>query len=473
MTAPLTQIDPDDVPEATVRKRRGFSFVWLVPLVAAAIAVWLGIVTLREQGPTITVSFDTADGLEAGKTKIKYKDVEIGVVDEVRLSEDFDGIIAIAKIAKPASRLMAEDTRFWVVRPRIGLSGVTGLGTLLSGAFIEIDPGTGSPATEFTGLKEPPPVTSNVPGRQFVLEADTLGSIERGAPIYYNGLRVGQVLSYHLDPGQRSFTIPIFIEAPHDQLVRSGSHFWNASGVDVSVSGEGVNVSMESLPALLGGGVAFDTPGIEAGGEAGPAESRFRLFANRRQIDEAAFTTKIPYIAHFEGSVRGLHSGSPVEFHGIRVGRVTDVRMVLDPGTLDLSIPVTFEIEPGHIDIRGAAPGLAPYEGMAEFVRKGLRAQLKSGNILTGELLVDLDFHPEAPAGELRMGGVYPEIPTVPADMEEIARSVNEVLGKIASAPIPELVEEVRSVVGKVDLLVASPEAAGALIALHKAAEDL
>jgi paraquat-inducible protein B len=196
MTAPLTQIDPDDVPEATVRKRRGFSFVWLVPLVAAAIAVWLGIVTLREQGPTITVSFDTADGLEAGKTKIKYKDVEIGVVDEVRLSEDFDGIIAIAKIAKPASRLMAEDTRFWVVRPRIGLSGVTGLGTLLSGAFIEIDPGTGSPATEFTGLKEPPPVTSNVPGRQFVLEADTLGSIERGAPIYYNGLRVGQVLSY-------------------------------------------------------------------------------------------------------------------------------------------------------------------------------------------------------------------------------------------------------------------------------------
>ena len=368
---------------------------------------------------------------------------------------------------------MVADTRFWVVRPRIGLSGVSGLGTLLSGAFIEIDPGTGSPATEFKGLKEPPPVTSDVPGRTYVLEADTLGSIERGAPIYYNGLRVGQVLSYHLDPSQRNFTIPIFIEAPHDQLVQSGSHFWNASGVDVSVSAEGVNVSMESLPALLSGGIAFDTPGIGAGGEAAPAESRFRLFASRRQIDEAAFTKKIPFMAYFNGSVRGLRPGAPVEFRGIRVGRVTDVRMVLDSKTFDLSSPVSFEIEPGHVEIRGAAPGLARYQGMAQFVRRGLRAQLKSGNILTGELLVALDFHPEAPAGELRMGGVYPEIPTVPADMEEIARSVNEVLGKIASAPIPELLEEVRSVVAKLDALVGSPEAAGTLIALRQIAEDM
>jgi paraquat-inducible protein B len=376
-------------------------------------------------------------------------------------------------MSKQAEPLMVRDTRFWVVRPRVGLSGVSGLGTLLSGAYIEIDPGKGHAASEFVGLKEPPPVTSDMPGRRYVLEADSLGSIERGAPVYYNGLRVGQVLAYHLDAENRGFNIPIFIEAPYDQLVRVDSRFWNASGVDVSISAEGVNIGLESLPALLSGGVAFETPSIGQKGEAPPAETTFHVFASKRQIAEAAFTRKIPYIAYFDGSVRGLKPGAPVEFRGLRVGRVTDVRMVLDPKNFDIAIPVTFEIEPGHVDILGAAPDLAPYEGMAQFVRKGLRAQLKSGNILTGELVVSLDLHPEAPPAEIETGGLYPEIPTVPTELEEITRSVNEVLGKVASAPIPELVAEVRGVVGRLDALMTSPEAVGTLTALRQSAEDL
>ncbi len=473
MTAEAKEHMGEEVPQAAPRKRRGISMVWLVPIIAGAVAIWLGVVTLREQGPTITISFETAEGLEAGKTKVKYKDVEIGLVEEVRLSTDLKGIVVVAKMTKQAAPLMAEDSRFWVVRPRVGLGGVSGLGTLFSGAFIGIDPGTGPTAANFTGLDEPPPITSDVPGRQFVLEAEALGSIAPEAPVYFNGLRVGHVLSYQLDAKRNRFIIPIFIEAPHDRLVRAGSRFWNASGVDVSITGDGLDISMESLPALLSGGVAFDTPGIEADGEPAPTDMVFNLFANKRQVAESAFTLKIPYVAHFSGSVRGLRSGSPVEFRGVRVGRVTGVRLLLDPSDFQIEIPVTFEIEPGHIQIRDGAPRLVPYEAMAALVRKGLRAQLKSGNILTGETVVALDFHPDAAPAELRVGGLYPEIPTVPTEIEEFTRSVGEVLDKVARAPIPELVEELRGVVTKLDALVGSPEAIGTLVALQQSAEDL
>src|SRR5262245_21914747 len=180
-TPPLTgPVEPDRAPQAAIRKRRGLSVVWLVPLVAGGIAIWLAVVTLREQGPTITISFDTAEGLEAGKTKVRYKDVEIGTIAEVRLNDDLQGIVAVAKMTKQADAFMTAGTHFWVVRPRVGLGGVTGLGTLFSGTYVAIDPGKGARTTEFTGLKEPPPIASDVPGRKFVLEAQTLGSIEQG-----------------------------------------------------------------------------------------------------------------------------------------------------------------------------------------------------------------------------------------------------------------------------------------------------
>jgi paraquat-inducible protein B len=473
-TPPFTRsADADELPQVTIRKRRGPSVVWLVPLIAGAIAIWLGVVTLREEGPTVTIKFDTAEGLEAGKTKVKYKDVEIGTVEEIRLNDDFQGIVAVAKMTKQADAFMTAGTRFWVVRPRVGLSGVTGLGTLLSGAYIGLDPGKGSHTTTFTGLKEPPPIASDVPGRKFVLQAETLGSIGQGAPIYYNGLRVGQVLSYELNPNHQGFTIPIFVNAPYDTMVRSGSRFWNVSGVDMSISAEGVQVSLESLPALLTGGVAFDTPGIEATAEPAPAETSFALFPSKRAVEESVYTRKVPYIAYFEGSVGGLRQGAPVEFRGIKIGQVTDVRLMLDPKTFTARIPVTFELEPDRVQLTAGAQQPAPYVGMAALIRHGLRAQLQSGNLLTGELVVALDLHPEAPPAELRMGGTYPEIPTMPTDIEQITRSVNQVLDKFANAHIPELVDELRAVVNGLNGLISSPDTTGTLAALRQSAESL
>ena len=322
-----TRGDTRGMPEAAVRRRARFSIIWLVPLVAGGIAIWLAIVTLHGRGPTVTIAFKSAEGLEAGKTKVRYKDVEVGTVKEVRLGDDLKSVAVVAELAKQLEPFMTGGTRFWVVRPRVGASGVSGLGTLVSGAFIGLDPGQGDRTTSFTGLEDPPPITSDVPGRKFLLRAEALGSAERGAPVYYRGLRVGQILDYALDPNRRGFTLEIFIDAPHDALVRDTSRFWNASGFDVSVGAGGLEVATESLQTIIAGGIAFDTPWIEAAGEASAPAHEFRLFTSRRQVDEPVYKTKVPYLVHFDGSVAGLRTGAPVEFGGIQVGSVTDVRL--------------------------------------------------------------------------------------------------------------------------------------------------
>src|SRR3954467_7991392 len=308
-SAPAPPVPPRrGLPEAEVKHgRRRFSVVWLVPLVAAAVAGWLAGTTLGGEGPTVTIAFKTAEGLEAGKTKVRYKDIEVGTVQDLRLSDDLKNVVAVAELRKQAEPFVTEGTRWWVVRPRVGASGVSGLGTLISGAYIGLDPGRGERTFSFTGLEEPPPMTSDVPGRRFRLHADALGSVDQGSPVYYRGLRVGRVLGRTLDDDRRSFTFAVFVDAPHDRLVRDTSRFWNASGIDVSVGAGGVDVSTESLQSILAGGVAFDTPGIEAPGEEATAGHAFRLYESRRKVDEPVYTEKVPYLVRFEGSGGGLH----------------------------------------------------------------------------------------------------------------------------------------------------------------------
>ena len=465
--------EQSELPEVEVKRRRGISLVWLIPIVAGAIAVWLGYTTLQEKGPTVTVVFDDAEGLEAGKTRVKYRDVEVGLVDQVVLSEDLSHIVVTASLDKTMAAHMTEGTRFWIVRPRIGLGGVSGLGTLLSGAYVEFDPGSGEPAHEFVGLEEPPPLTSRVQGTRFVLHTDRLGSIGRGAPVYYHDIAVGQVLGHQLAEDKQGLAVQVFVDAPNDQLVRADSRFWNASGFDVSLGADGVDVSMESLEALLAGGVAFDTPDIDQPGEAAAADTAFPLFASFREVTEAGYTEKIPYLVQFDGSVRGLRAGAPVEFRGIRLGSVTDVRLEIDQAHDSVRIPVTLDIEPQRFGIERGAAGAQPYAVMAALVERGLRAQLKSGNLLTGELMVDLDFHPESPPAQLDRSGAYPRIPAVPAQLEALEASVTAVLNKLAALPLPELVDDLRRTVEGIDALVSSPDTKQAVSALSQAAARL
>ena len=351
------------------------------------------------------------------------------------------------------------DTQFWIVKPRIGVGGVSGLGTLLSGAYIGLSPGKGDAAREFVGLEEPPPISANMPGREFVLTTPTLGSLSPGAPIYYRGIDIGQVMTYSLNEDATELEVKIFVKEAFQNLVRTTSRFWNASGIDVGTSATGIDVQIASLQSLLVGGIEVDTPlGLEQA-EVAEAETRFPLYANQRALAQAQFTNKVPYLIHFDGSVRGLNPGAPVEFRGITVGAVTSVQLEFDVDTSRIRIPVTIEIEPQRIIPSTVPPeDFEPGKPMAELVARGLRAQLQTGNLLTGELFVDLVLVPDAPKAELITTGPVPEIPSIPATLDQLQASATMIMNKIAKLPLDELAASLTRTADGLERVVNSPD---------------
>lgn len=456
---PPPEPDRRGVAEPTVRQRRRISTIWIVPIVAGLLGIWLAVTTLHDKGPTINVTFDTADGLEAGKTKIKYKDVEIGQVSEVHFDDKYAKVVAVAEINKASAGLMTSGTRFWIVRPQLGISGVSGLGTLLSGTFIEIDPGQGATESSFTGLEEPPPLRSDTPGQRYVLHSKTLGSISRGAPINFLGINIGRVLDYRLNDQRRGLLVDIFVDAPHDQLIRKSSRFWNASGIDVSVGGGGVNVKLASLRSMLIGGIDVETPDLDSPGEASPAGAVFELYDTHDDVLTAGYTERIPLLAYFQGSVRGLKVGAPVEFSGLQVGAVTGVSLEYDQDLAGFRIPVRFDLEPNRVRAAGQKLVNAdPYDTLEAFVAKGMRAQLKSGNLLTGELIVSLEFVKDAAPASMKRDGADVELPTVANDMDQMTASVQGFVDQLSRLDLPDLIGDVRKTVQRVDALVGSQD---------------
>ncbi len=331
--------DRDNLPQATVvpRSRTRISVVWIIPVLAAVVALGIAIQRIRSEGPTITVVFKEAQGIEAGKTFVKYKDVNIGQVTAVQLLPDHSKVEVTAKIAKSAAGLMVEDTKFWVVEPRISLSGVSGLGTLLSGNYIGIEVGkSDKPQRQFTGLEVPLIITGGQPGRQFALKADKLGSLGIGAPVYYRGLLAGQVIAYDLASDGKAIEVKIFVNAPYDRYVTPETRFWNASGIDVSVGAGGVEVRTESLVALIAGGLAFDTSPHAPPAEPAAANSVFTLFSDQATAMKQPDPIARRYVIYFTETLRGLSVWAPVALLGLPVGEVTDVGLDIDPATLSL-----------------------------------------------------------------------------------------------------------------------------------------
>jgi len=378
----------EEGPVSAVRsRRRRFSLVWVVPVVAALIGGWLVVKALTEKGPQITITFKSAEGLEAGKTRVKFKDVEIGLVEEIRIGEDASHVVVRAQMVKEAERFISENTRFWVVRARVSASAIYGLGTVFSGAYIDIDPGKpGKAAREFTGLEEPPIVTTGLPGRHFVLESDRRGSIEVGAPIYYRQIRAGEVVAFHLSEDGTKIVSKIFVNAPYHQFVRADTRFWSASGVDLKLDATGITLNTESLVSILVGGIAFDRFQNNSEPDEPAAEShRFRLYPNHQSAQEKIYSTKNYFVLLFEESVRGLSPGAPVEFRGIPIGQVVDIKSEFDFKANKVKIPVIAAIEPERISFIGKLPDGVTRESLAPYlIERGLRAQLRTGNLLTG-----------------------------------------------------------------------------------------
>ena len=456
-------------PEFRSRKRR-ISIVWLVPLVALAIGGWLVYKAVSEKGPTVTITFKSAAGLEAGKTKIKYKDVELGEVTSIELDDKLSQVIITADLVKQAENFISQNTRFWVVRARVSAGSVSGIGTLFSGAYIGLDPGKpGNPATHFKGLEVPPVVTADLPGNHFVIRASSLGSLNVGAPVYFRQIEVGQVVSYQLDEDGQAVTIKVFIHQPHHALVRKNTRFWNASGLDVTIGVDGIRVDTESFVAVMIGGIAFDTPLNVEPGEPAEENDVFDLYKNRESISEKTYARKNKWLLHFDGGVRGLKTGAPVELQGIQIGQVLDVNLEFDVDKEAFRIPVLIETEPDRVKATEQFPqGVEGQKVMDYLVGKGLRAQLKTGSLITGQLLVAIDMHPEAPPAKINWEGRYPELPTVPTTLEEMTTSLTQLLNKFEKLPIEQIGSDLRDTVAGAKRLINSAEFERSIWALNE-----
>ena len=464
--------DLSDLPQADVQSKKQISIVWLIPIVAVLIGGWLAYKGLSEKGPMVTITFESAEGLEAGKTQLKYKDVKIGQVVTIRFNADLSRVIITAELVKEAEPFLTENARFWVVRPRVTASGVSGLGTLFSGAYIGMDPGKeGAPARRFKGLEIPPVVTTGMPGRDFLLRANTLGSLDIGAPVYYRQIQVGQVIGYDLDEEGQSLRVKIFINAPHDKLVRKNTRFWNASGFDFKLDASGLTLNTQSMVSIMMGGIAFDTPtSLESGGPA-DVNQIFRLYETRDRIFQRTYTEKKHYILHFDGSIRGLTVGAPVEFRGIRIGQVADIKPAWDFETLSPKITVLIETEPQRWENLGEERVDSKKE-IDVLVAKGLRAQLKTGSLLTGQLFVDLDFHPDAPEAQAKFEGQFTELPTIPAPLQLITTRVSSLLSKIETVPIEKIGKDLEDTLENVKNITASAELMQAVRALNQTLQE-
>lgn len=455
--------DPDgdnaQMAVARVERKRGFSLIWLIPIVAAVAGAWLVYVTLSQRGPTISITFQTASGIEPGKTPIRYRDVQLGTVDQVTLTDDLQKVVVTARMSKEVERQLRTGTQFWIESARITAAGVSGLGTLLSGSYIVMRPGEGEPERHFTGLDVPPVYQVDMPGRQFVLHADTLGSVASGAPIYFRGIQVGGILGHKLDEQGNNVSIYAFVAAPYDAFVREGSRFWNASGIDVSLTTSGLNVRTESLQSILAGGVAFDTPVDASGSKLAAENAEFSLFASYEAVQAAHYTVRVPFRLYFSGSVDGLDVGSPVVSSGIKLGEVTDVRLEIDPQTLSVRIPVTIVLEPQRWVTKGAAAQLTPEvinQRIKRWVDGGMRASLESANLITGQKVISIAVVPDAPKASLTFEDGVPVLPTVPSKIELLTEKASAFMDKLEKAPVAELISDLRKTVQDTDRLIAS-----------------
>ena len=438
-------LSKDQAAPATVRKRGGISLVWIVPLVALIVGGWLAYKAVSEKGPVISITFSTAEGLEAGKTKIKYKDVVVGQVESIHLGDDLKHVVVTAELDKDYGRYLNDKTRFWVARAQIRGGTASGLSTLLSGAYIGVDPALGGQSTkDFRGLEVPPVVTSGLPGKHFWLKARRLGSLNVGVPVYYRQIQVGQVVSYGFSPDGQSVDVQIFIESPHDAKIAENTRFWNSSGLNVSLSAQGLKVDMESIITLMSGGLAFDVPEGVAPGREMPENSVFQLYPSQESIQEKTYTLRRTWLVYFDRSVRGLSAGAPVEIYGIRIGEVADVDLIYDEKRKDLRVPVLLSIEPERIqNMLKAVPEYKAGEReplLKWFVEeRNLRAQLKTGNLLTGQLLVDLGFYPDEPKAVLAHENDLPVIPSMGGSIEQIQESIARITRNLEKVPFEKI----------------------------------
>lgn len=491
-TPPPNGEQPITRPTVTRRKHR-MSWIWLVPIVAALAASSLILRTWFEAGPQITISFESAEGLEVGQTQVRYKEVNIGTVSSIKLSDDRRKVIVRADINKNAASLASEGTSFWVVRPRLGFTGVSGLGTLLSGAYIGVDAPEGEPETlgasktEFVGLESPPEVTYDRPGKRFTLRANSLGSLDVGSPLYYRQIQVGRVIGYQLDEAGDSVSIQIFVDAPNDRFVKADTRFWNASGVDITVNAEGLKVRTQSLISVAVGGIAFDT--VDQSSSLADQSRTFQLFDTETVAKAPPDGEMFPIRMRFDQSVRGLTVGSPVDFNGISLGSVSAIALEYDSANKRFFANVDAQLYPARLgsvydrvtaiakrDADGMEPGERLLKGMVD---NGLRAQMRTANLLTGQMYIVLAGFPNAKPVKFDPTAKPVVIPTIPGSLDQLQEQVTKIVDKIEKIPFDKIGSDLSATLASTTRLMnrldkqVAPEAQAVLREARKSLNEL
>ncbi|PDO88351.1 intermembrane transport protein PqiB [Kosakonia pseudosacchari] len=436
--------------EARVQKVRNWSPVWIFPIVTALIGAWILFYHYSHQGPEVTLITNNAEGIVGGKTTIKSRSVDVGVVESTTLTDDLTHVEIKARLNSGMEKLLHNDSVFWVVKPQVGREGISGLGTLLSGAYIELQPGMKGNAPERYNLLDSPPLAPpDAKGIRVILDSNKAGQLTPGDPVLFRGYRVGSVETSTFDTQKRTMSYQLFINAPNDRLVTSNVRFWKDSGIAVDLTSAGMRVEMGSLTTLFGGGVSFDVPdGLDLG-QPVAENSAFKLYDDQRSIQDSLYTEHVDYLMFFKDSIRGLQPGAPVEFRGIRLGTVSKVpfftegmRQALND---DYRIPVLIRIEPERLANQlGEDPDMSAH--LNELLKRGLRGSLKTGNIVTGALYVDLDFYNNTPAisGMHEFAG-YPIIPTVSGGLAQIQQRLMDTLDKINNLPLNPMLQQATS----------------------------
>ncbi len=474
--------NPDNeppLPQAKARHHLGFSWIWLLPLGALGLVSYLVYTLAAEHGPTISITFETADGLSAQQTQVKYKAVTLGTVEQIELADDLTHVTVTVRMNAKAAALLTDQTRFWVARPRFssGLSALqTGLETLVSGAYVAVDPGPkgGRPQTAFKGLEKPPSTRSDEPGSVYRLDAESLGGLSEGAPIYYRDVNVGEVLSFELDKNSQNVSIRIFVHAPYDQNINADTRFWNSSGIRVDTGAMGLRIELQSVKSLLSGGIAFRNPINAEQRPPSKPEATFKLYADEPQAAVGFYSRGIPYVSYFQSSVRGLSVGSEVQMFGKQLGSVTGLELIKDPRAGhegELAVRVGYVLQPERA-LGKTDESAFQAEGINALVHEQLRVVLESSSFLTGQKELSLEYVPGSKPKAVTHEGDALVLPSDAQDLQGLTSSLSQIANKVNSIPFEEIGDNASKALASLDRTIASPELQHAIVSLNATLKD-
>jgi paraquat-inducible protein B len=452
--------------QAEISQGRSFSGIWIIPLIALLLGVYMVVHTWLTEGPTITVAFNNASGLTQGKTKIKYRNVDMGIVEEVRLNDNFDGVIATIKLDRQTLPLLREDTRFWVVTARVGMGNISGLDTLLSGAYIQLAPGEGVKGKrKFVALEQPPLTPTGAPGLRLKLISERAASVSAGDAVLYNSYKVGRVESMTFDPSDRKAHYTLFIDAPYHELVDSQTRFWNVSGISLSAGADGFKLETGSMETVLLGGVAFGLPPGLTKGEPVAHNTEFELYSSYEDILKNPFRYGAHYVIRFSQNIKGLLPGAPVEYRGITLGRVKrillkesieyNIKQGIEGQGAD--IPILIYVEPGRLELPDTKSSIESLHRSIRFgVDNGMRASLETGSLLTGAKYISIDYFEGAEEAAIGSFLDYPTIPTIETGLGQIEQKLTAVLDKINALPLDDTVSSANTAIATLNQTLAS-----------------